>query len=216
MRFQGVATVAVLIAFILGVVGMQYWAAHPRVPPPLEAGDCTLAAPPGELPNAEFTRQGGRTTRAKVWHQGAALMVADVAQGRDVQRYDRLELEAAGPMTVVQQRSDPVLPQARSFLWERWRDRKPAYLILTLHSVDATSTSHVFIEEDDAGRWRVYWRIVRHHNEVDDLPTAYDVRWVIPGEWDKPGTPLPSGMAPDPVRHSLEFHDVCGTVDRSF
>jgi hypothetical protein len=41
-------------------------------------------------------------------------------------------------------------------------------LILTLSSVDAT-TSHVIIQKDEIGRWRVYWRIVRYHSEVDGL-----------------------------------------------
>jgi hypothetical protein len=80
-----------------------------------------------------------------------------------------------------------------------------------------TSTSHVFIEKDEIGRWRVYWRIVRHRSEVDDLPTSYAMRWVIPArEWDTPGTPLVQGQDPDPVRHRLEFRDICGNVEGSF
>jgi hypothetical protein len=90
-------------------------------------------------------------------------------------------------------------------------------LLLTLSSVDATSTSHVFVEPDEAGRWRVYWRIVRRHSEVDDVPTAYGVRWVIPArDWDAPDTPVPQGQEPDPLRDRLEFRDACGDVEARF
>ena len=36
--------------------------------------------------------------------------------------------------------------------------------------MDATSTSHIFIEPAASSVWQVSWRIVRHNNEVDDLP----------------------------------------------
>jgi hypothetical protein len=151
----------------------------------------------------------------KVWRQGSAFTIADVAQGRNLSRYDKLELTDPEPKTVVARWHDPLLAQARTFLWEHWRNRKRAYLVLTLSSVDHTGTSHVFVEPDDIGRWRVYWRGV-DSREVVDSPTEYSVGWVIPGEWDKPGTPLPPGQEPDPLRHKLEFRDVCGETGGPF
>jgi hypothetical protein len=217
MRRAWAVGAAVLALLILLIVGLDSQNRPPQVPPPLEAKSCASGALPDELPSARFARNGGRTTRpVKVWHQGAALMVHGVAQGRDLRRYEKLELADPEPRTAEQRRLDPILAKARRFLWEHWRDRRPAYLILTLSSVDATSTSHVFIEEDEVGRWRVYWRAVRDHGELDDAPTAYAVQWVTPGDWNKPGTPLPQGQEPDPRRNRLEFREVCGNADRSF
>ncbi len=59
---------------------------------------------------------------------------------------------------------------ARAFIWEHWQSKKRGYIRITFNSVDATSTSHIFIEPDSYGVWRVTWRIVRRNNEVDDLP----------------------------------------------
>jgi hypothetical protein len=56
--------------------------------------------------------------------------------------------------------------------------------------------------------------IVRDCSEIDDLPTTYAVPWVTPAHgWDAPGTPLAQGVEPDPLRHRLEFRDVCGNVE---
>ena len=76
----------------------------------------------------------------KVWRQGSTLMIDNVAQGRDLTRYERLELADPEPRVVSDRRRNPVLAQARNFLWRHWQDRKRAYLLLTLSSVDATST----------------------------------------------------------------------------
>ncbi|MBZ5507464.1 MAG: hypothetical protein LAO78_18550 [Acidobacteriia bacterium] len=208
---------AVLTSIILASLVIEGRGLRAQVPSSLEAKDCASPAPPDELPNDRFIRKGGRTTpHVKVLRQGTALTIDNVAQGRDLLRYDRLELADPEPRAVSERRSDSVRAQARTFLWNQWRERKEAYLVLTLSSVDATSTSHVFIEKDDTGRWRVYWRIVRHHGEIDDLPTAYAVKWVLPGDWREPGTPLAKGQEPDPVRHRLEFSDICDSVEHSF
>jgi hypothetical protein len=62
------------------------------------------------------------------------------------------------------------MKSARDFIWEHWQSKKRGYIRITFNSVDATSTSHIFIEPDSSGVWQVTWRIVRHNNEVDDLP----------------------------------------------
>ena len=62
------------------------------------------------------------------------------------------------------------LRNARAFIWEHWQSKKRGYIRITFNSVDATSTSHIFIEPDSKGIWQVTWRIVRHNNEVNDLP----------------------------------------------
>jgi hypothetical protein len=170
------------------------------IPQPLEAADCKTASPSGELANARFQRKGGRSTTSRVLSREGELTVTDVAQGRDLKQYDTLRLNPK-PRTVIGLRNDPILAHARTFLFEHWRDHKQAYLSLTLSSVDATSTSHIFIEQDKTGRWRVSWRIVRDMGEVDDLPTYYSMRWVIPAGYEEPGTPLAEGQEPDPIKN---------------
>jgi hypothetical protein len=63
------------------------------------------------------------------------------------------------------------MKRARTFIWEHWQLKKRGYVRLTFNSVDATSTSHIFIEPDSDGVWQVTWRIVRHNDELDDVPT---------------------------------------------
>jgi hypothetical protein len=75
----------VFCCLILAVTGVDYWSNHRQMPPSLGPADCVSVAPPDELPNARFARKGGRTTRyVKVWRQGTALVVDNVAQERDL------------------------------------------------------------------------------------------------------------------------------------
>jgi hypothetical protein len=216
MGRAGIVAAGVFVALMLIALGVEYFGKHPSVPPPIEARDCLTPPPPDETSNAHFARQGGRITPyPKVWKESTAYTTIDVAQGRNLSRYDKFELADPEPKTVAARWHDPVLAQARTFIWEHWRDRKRGYLLLTLSSVDHTSTSHVFIEPDDSRRWRVYWRTV-HRREIVDSPTAYSVKWVIRREWDKPGTSLPEGQVPDPVIHKLEFRDICGGTGGPF
>lgn len=189
--------------------------AQQKLPPPVEAPECGAKAQTNELPNARFAREGGRTTASKVLFQGGVLTVKDVAQGRDLGRYETLTLTNPKPTTVLERKGDPIIPRARAFLWQHWHDRKQGYLILTLSSIDATSTSHIFVEQDNAGHWRVSWRIVRHMGEVDDLPTYYSSEWVTPTGFRQSGKPLPEGQKPDAANNRIEFRDKCGEVENS-
>ena len=97
-------------------------------------------------------RKGGKTTRyIQVWRQGESLTVENVTQDRDLAKYDTLEVADPEPRAVSDRRREPFLAQARTFIWEHWRDRKRGYLILTLSSVDATGTSHIFVERITLG-----------------------------------------------------------------
>jgi hypothetical protein len=185
------------------------------LPPPIEANDCSKPPSADELPNVRFRRKGGRETKASVRSEREFLTVDDVEQGRDLSRYERLDLIAPGPMSKAGMSLKAALARARTFLWEHWRDRRPAYLTFTGSSDDAVSTSHIFVEEDGSGKWRVAWRIVRHMGVINDLPTYYNVEWVRPGGWREPGTPLVPGEQADPKRHGLEFRDKCGDVEQS-
>src|SRR4030095_525617 len=185
-----------------------------QLPPSLGATNCNTPVPTNELPNARFVRKGGRRQKATIRVSVGVLTVDGIEQGRDIVKYDRLVLNSKA--TFAFERShDPVLSKARQFLWQHWKNRRLGYLTLTGHSVDASSTSHVFVEPDNDGRWRVAWRIVRGSGEIDDLPTYFSVTWVIPAGWREPGTPLSQSQKPDSRKHVLEFRDICGDVEQS-
>lgn len=48
--------------------------------------------------------------------------------------------------------------KARDFIWNHWREKKRAYIVVMITSPDAGSNVHIFIEPDDANVWRVIWR----------------------------------------------------------
>jgi len=195
-----------LVAFLITVLALQGSERH--LPAPVEANLCN-SAPKNELPKDRFARKGGRETKASVRFDRGLLTVDGIEQGRDLSLYERVDLGSEKRPTAS------VFTDARSFLWEHWSNQKLAYVTLTGSSVDATSTSHIFIERDELGRWRVAWRIVRHNGLIHDLPTYYAVQWVRPGGWRKPGLPLDVGEQPDPKKHELEFRDKCGEVEYS-
>ena len=179
-----------------------------HLPPAVEAKLCTPATK-DELPKERFARKGGRETKVSSRLDKGLLTVDGVEQGRDLSLYERVDLGS------VRNESAAAFADARMFLWEHWSKQKVGYLTLTASSVDATSTSHIFIERDDAGRWRVAWRIVRHNGLIHDLPTYYAVNWVRPGGWRKPGLALGVDEQPDPKKHELEFRDRCGDIEQS-
>ena len=199
----------VFILLLLLLLRVKYRIAHPTVPPGVQRSECLTPAPQQESGSDKFDRLGGRITRyPNAQWQGDFYTVADIAQGRDVSKYDKLVLRDKEHFHSWEMSRNPVLAQGRSFLWQHWSDRKRAYLILTMSSVDNTGTSHLFVESDDSGRWRVYRRVV--DRELVDQPTAYSLVWVTRDAWDRPGKSLPAGRAPDPMTDELEFRDVCG------
>lgn len=216
MGRAGSIAAAVFVSLLLIAVGVEYRGKHPSVPPGMESPDCIKQAPPDENPKNRFVRQGARVTRyPNAQWQGDSYTVPSIAQGRNLAMYERLELRDREHSHGEESWRNPVLAQARSFLWDHWQRRERAYLILTTSSVDHTGTSHVFIEPDDSGRWRVYRRFLDSRELVDE-PTAYSVAWVKPNGGDKPGTPLPVGQEPDPLSDELEFRDVCGEESGGF
>ena len=208
-----------LIAFLLlaALAGLlvAFQAPRHRLPPSLEAKNCKAPQSRDESYNDHFARKGGRETQATVRYEKNLLTATGIEQGRDLTRYERLDLRDPKPMLAYEIEGAKIFVAARAFVWEHWHNQKPGYLTMTGSSVDATSTSHIFIEQDDAGRWRVAWRIVRHSGEIDDQPTYYSVEWVRSTDGDKPGVPLRADEKPDATKHQLEFRDKCGDVEDS-
>jgi hypothetical protein len=185
------------------------------LPPAFEAKNCNSSHSKDELPYEQFARKGGRETKISVRWDKDLLTVNGVEQGRDLSHYERLDLSNPKRMFAYEMDAAQIFVSARSFIWEHWHNQKPAYLTITASSVDATGTSHIFIERDETGRWRVAWRIVRDHGSIADLPTYYAVQWVRPAGWDEPGIPLRADERPDATKHKLEFRDRCGDVEQS-
>ena len=197
-RFLPITLIATFVVF-QGIV---------RRPPPAVDAKLCPPAPKNELPNDRFARKGGRETKVTVRQDKGLLTVDGVEQGRDLSLYERVDLGSVNE-------SPSAFADARMFLWKHWSAQKLGYLTLTGSSVDATSTSHIFIEPNETSRWRVAWRIVRHNGLIDDLPTYYAVEWVRPGGWREPGLALRVGEQPDPKKHQLEFRDKCGEIEQS-
>lgn len=203
----------VFIGLLSIPVYIEYRLSHPTVPPGVQRSECLVPPPKAETGNDRFARQGGRTTRYPGAHwTSEGYTVREIAQGRDLSRYDKLVLRDPDPHHFWEFRYNPTFAQARMFIWKHWQDRKRAYLKLTISGIDHTDTSHIFVEPDDSGRWRIYWRHLGPGELVDE-PTAYSLMWAKPNGWDRPRSPLANGQAPDPIADELQLRDVCGEMD---
>ena len=203
---------SVFLLLIAALLAVEYRIAYSTVPPGIQRSECLKPRPEGESGEDWLARLGGHITRyPNAQWQGNAFTVADIGQSRDLSKYEKLELRDPYPRHPWE-RSIPVFAQARTFLFRHWHDHTRGYLIFTVSSVDHTGTSHVFVEPDDSGRWRVYWRQLDRRELIDE-PTAYWVLWMIPSR-DDLTTPLPPHHEPDPYANQIEFRDVCGETIR--
>jgi hypothetical protein len=72
----------------------------------------------------------------------------------------------------------------RDFILRQWNEKKRSYVRVTYDSVDAMSTSHIFVEPDQKGFWYVAWRIARSHaireldNQITDIEKIVSVQRV--------------------------------------
>ena len=137
-----------------------------------------------ETPKERFQRKGGTETKAEVFDDHGALTTSDIAQKRDLTIYDdgghincRLGMvRHSDEATNDFGREGCQIPRLRDFVWEHWQSKKRAYIRISFDTVDAVSTSHLFIEPDRDGQWHVAWRIVRHLNEITDIPNIRSIR----------------------------------------
>jgi len=145
MRTWAIAC-AVFITLLLIVLRIEYRLDHPTVPPGLQRFECLVPPPEAETWDDRFARMGGRTGRyPKPQWTGNAFTVPDIAQGRDLSKYDKVELRDSRHFHPWEMQKSSELAQARTFLWEHWQGRKRGYLMLTLSSVDNTGTAHIFV-----------------------------------------------------------------------
>lgn len=137
-----------------------------------------------ETPSERFYRKGGKEAKAEVFLDHGALTTSDIAQNRDLTLYDdgghvncRVGmLRYSGETTNDFSRERCQVQRSRDFVWGHWQTKKRAYIRISFDTVDAVSTSHLFIEPDRDGRWHVAWRIARHSNEITDIPDIRSIR----------------------------------------
>ena len=131
-----------------------------------------------ETPAERFYRKGGKETKAKIISEKGELTTSDIAQERGLSLYD-----SGGHFNCrswIPAQDDPKpncdIPKVRDFIWQHWENKQRAYIRITFDSVDAVSTSHIFIEPDQNGKWHVAWRIVRHLGEITDIPDIRSIK----------------------------------------
>jgi hypothetical protein len=140
-----------------------------------------------ETPNEKFVRKGGKTIQTEIYTGDDEELTSSIISGqRDLKLYEQARhfncrrwtsaaINNKRNYDEVEQR----LTKAREFIWEHWRNKKRGYLRITLDSVDAVSTSHIFIEPDAQGTWQIVWRIARWHammrDSLDDMPILRQV-----------------------------------------
>jgi hypothetical protein len=141
-----------------------------------------------ETPNERFERKGGKSIKTEIIHrQDEELTSVIITKGRDLRLYDQgghFNCRRWSPTALKKgrentQRIESDLEIVRMFIWEHWQNKKRGYIRLTFDSVDAISTSHIFIEPDANGIWQISWRIARWHammsSGITDLPIIRQV-----------------------------------------
>jgi hypothetical protein len=101
-------------------------------------------------------------TQSKLLMHGRELMTADIAQARDMSLYDdggHFDCRQHSFSDTSPRNCD--LPKTRDFIWQHWQQKRRGYIRVTVDSVDTMSTSHIFIEPHDHGRWHVAWRVAQ-------------------------------------------------------
>lgn len=110
------------------------------------------------------TAQDVLTTKTEVTAtKSGELTSKNILENRDISQYDQgghFDCHGWTP----KEASDPCdEKKVRDFIWQHWSEKKRGYIRITYGSVDARSTSHIFIEPNEKGEWYIAWRIARSH-----------------------------------------------------
>ena len=110
------------------------------------------------------TQSKTTTTYVKVVFQpNGELTAGGITENRDLAKYvDGGFFDCRGWID-AQKRQLCDEHKLRDFIWKQWHEKSRGYVRVTYDSVDAVSTSHIFIEPDKSGNWSVKWRIARWH-----------------------------------------------------
>jgi hypothetical protein len=105
-----------------------------------------------------------------------ALTTASISEGRQLSDYAdgghsdcrQYSEDALKRPDLAKKKAAASLKSAREFILSHWQTKKRGYIRVSFNSVDATGTSHIFIEPDSGGHWEINWRIVRQHAFIKD------------------------------------------------
>jgi hypothetical protein len=129
-----------------------------------------------------------------IWTKTAELTTENIADGRDLSGYEEggyFDCRSWRPKDSPTGECDE--ETVRDFIWKHWTGKTKGYVRITYNSVDATSTSHIFVESGSDGKQRVTWRIVRAHaipelnNKLDNIVGIISLEKVVvqpaKGKW---------------------------------
>jgi hypothetical protein len=133
-------------------------------------------------------------TKTDIISQNDELTAENIIQNRDLSEYiDGGHFTKGGLISKKNSCFDCDEKKVRDFIWKNWTEKKRAYIRITYNGIDAWSTSHIFIEPNENGEWRVAWRIARRHtipeynDLITDVPTIFTIERVDnkpeKGEW---------------------------------
>ena len=97
----------------------------------------------------------------------APIPQSEIIQGRNLALYD-----AGGEFLAAL--SHPITPEQmeklRSFISEHWKNHRRGYVRVNFAGIDNLEESHIFIEPNNAGDWRIIWRTIHHQGVIPPPP----------------------------------------------
>lgn len=182
-------------AFGLGLAAVFMWKAlsiaWQDVPvdlPKAQSSDVLVVTVPIERRTSEpkyfCDELSDETAKASCLHQ---LVFED----RDLSVYDSFGRQGCSfeELNANRRKCDQSLAKTRRFVWEHWKKRKLGYVAVARGSDGRTWTTHLFIEPNEEGKWRIVEcpePMLREpeypeHYRLGDL---IDVKWEIADEWE--------------------------------
>lgn len=136
-----------------------------------------------QIPGSDEPEPGyGIPKPDEIVSKGGELTTANIAEGRDLKRYDDGGNCFQAQWRPAQGRPRCSLRHVRNFIWRHWRDKHQGYIRVTFEGIDAFATNHIFIEPNAFGHWQIIWRFAGvlaspqpHIDQVRTAPTIIEV-----------------------------------------
>lgn len=114
-----------------------------------------------------------------------------VFEDRDMSLYDNFGRQGCSfeELNANRRKCDQSLEKTRRFVWEHWKNRKRGYVAVAGGSDGKTWTTHLFIEPNEEGNWRIVECPVPMLREPEDpehyrLGDLIEVKWKTADEWE--------------------------------
>ena len=106
--------------------------------------------------------------------------------------------------------------EIREFLWNHWNERRLGYIRETRYGVEGqVGTSHMFVEPDGNGEWRIYCIVLTIDWRIDQTERIYDMS-AYKVERIKEWAPIPPEIPEDPLYYKLILKDKQDRLLREF